>query len=240
MSLSGLCSTASSGNVEVGNLLSGSPGSFDYLLDSLTIGPPADDTAALPVALRPDHGPQPDQVILRSARWQGGVLTVVADRDLPIAEHVRLRAGEDISDDAAPDVGGAVATFRLAGTVAGQALERTVPVALLLRGDGGEWTATTPTWPYHVDALRGRLLEKISALRAVRAQCSGLFRSRPIDPVLDARRQPLSTGQRIRAYARAADGGPPSSRARRNRPRAPGTSRSRPTGVPSTGWRADS
>ena len=40
MSLSGLCSTAASGNVEVGNLLSGPPGSFDYLLDSLTIGRP--------------------------------------------------------------------------------------------------------------------------------------------------------------------------------------------------------
>jgi hypothetical protein len=157
MSLSGLCSTASSGNLEVGNLLCGSPGSFDYLLDSLTIGPPADDPAALPVALRPDHGPQPDRVTLRSARWQDGVLTVVADRDLPIAEHVRLIAGEVISEDAAPDVGGAVAIFRLAGTVAGQALERTVPVALLLRERDGEWTATTPTWPYHVEALRGRL-----------------------------------------------------------------------------------
>ena len=157
MSLSGLCSTAASGNVEVGNLLSGSPGSFDYLLDSLTIGPPADDPAALPVALRPDHGPQPDQVTLRSARWQDGVLTVVSDRDLPIGEHVRLRVGEVISEDAAPDVGGAVAIFRLAGTPAGQALERAVPVALLLRDGDGGWTATTPTWPYHVDALRGRL-----------------------------------------------------------------------------------
>jgi hypothetical protein len=157
MSLSGLCSTAASGNVEVGNLLSGPPGSFDYLLDSLTIGPPADDPAALPVALRPDHGPQPDQVTLRSARWQSGVLTVVADRDLPIAEHVRLRTGEVLSEDAAPDVRGAVAIFRLASTAAGQALERAVPVALLLRGDDGGWAATTPTWPYHVDALRGRL-----------------------------------------------------------------------------------
>lgn len=157
MSLSGLCSTAASGNVEVGNLLTGPPGSFDYLLDGLTIGPPADDPAALPVALRPDHGPRPDQVTLRTARWQDGILTVVADRDLPTAEHVRLRVGETTSEDAAPDIGGAVAIFRLAGTVAGQALGRAVPVALLLRGDDGTWAATTPTWPYHVDALRSRL-----------------------------------------------------------------------------------
>ena len=85
------------------------------------------------------------------------MLTVVADRDLPIAEHVRLRAGEIISEDAAPEIDGAVAIFRLAGTAAGQALERAVPVALLLRGDDGGWASTTPTWPYHVDALRGRL-----------------------------------------------------------------------------------
>lgn len=80
ISLSALCSTAASGNVEVCNLLSGPPGTFDYLLDGLTIGPPADDPAVLPVA-----------------------------------------------------------------------------VALLLRGSHGEWAATTPTWPYHVNALRSRL-----------------------------------------------------------------------------------
>ena len=157
MSLSGLCSTAASGNVEVGNLLSGPPGSFGYLLDGLTIGAPVDDPAVLPIAMRTDGGAQPDQVTLRSAAWRDGVLTVVADRDLPIAEHVRLRAGEIISEDAAPEIDGAVAIFRLAGTAAGQALERAVPVALLLRGDDGGWAATTPTWPYHVDALRGRL-----------------------------------------------------------------------------------
>ena len=33
-----------------------------------------------------------------------------------------------------PDISGSVAIFRLAGTIAGQALERAVPVALLLRG----------------------------------------------------------------------------------------------------------
>lgn len=157
MSLSGLCSTAASGNVEVGNLLSGTPGSLDYLLDGLTIGPAADDPAVLPVALRTDRGPQPGQVTLRSATWRDSVLTVVADRDLPVAEHVRLRAGEIHSEDAAPDIDGSAAIFRLAGTPAGQALERAVPVALLLRGSDGGWAATTPTWPYHVDALRGRL-----------------------------------------------------------------------------------
>jgi len=157
MSLSGLCSTAASGNVEVCNLLSGPPGAVDYLLDGLTIGPPADDPAGLPVALRTDRDLQPGQVTLRSATWREGVLTVVADRDLPVAEHVRLRAGEILSEDAAPDVDGSAAIFRLAGTPAGQALERAVPVALLLRSSHGGWAATTPTWPYHVDALRGRL-----------------------------------------------------------------------------------
>jgi hypothetical protein len=157
MSLSALCNTVASGNVELGNLLSAPPGSFDYLLDGLTIGPPASDLAVLHVALRTDGSPRPDLVALRSARWRDNVLTVTADRDLPAAQHVRLRAGEVTSDDLAPDIDGAVATFRLAGTAAGQALERAAPVALLLRDGNGDWSSTSPTWPYHVDALRGRL-----------------------------------------------------------------------------------
>ncbi len=157
MSLSGLCSTAAAGNVEVGNLLSGPPGSFDYLLGGLTIAPPADDPATLRITLRPGDDLQPDLVTLRSAKWQDGVLTIVADRNLPIAEHVLLRVGEITSEDAASDIAGAVAIFRQVGTPASQALERAVPVALLLREDNSGWAATTPAWPYHVDALRGLL-----------------------------------------------------------------------------------
>jgi hypothetical protein len=157
MSLSALCSTADTGNVELGSLLVGPPGTFDYLLDGLTAGPPASDLTALRIALRPDDGPQPGLVILRSARWQAGVLTVTADRDLPTPENVRLQVGDITAGDLVPQTDGAVAVFHLASTTAGQALERAVPVTLLL-GDGHDnWTATTPVWPYHVDVLRGRL-----------------------------------------------------------------------------------
>ena len=156
ISLSALCSTVTSGNVELGNLLCGPPGSFDYLLDGLAIGPPADDLAALPVALRQETGLPPDQVTLRSARWGDNALTVSADRDLPEAQHVKLRVGE-ITSDATPDIDRDVATFRLVGTAAGEALERAVPIALLLRDSSGDWFSTTPTWPYHADALRSRL-----------------------------------------------------------------------------------
>ncbi len=157
MSLSGLCSTAASGNVEVGNLLSGPSGTFDYLLDELAIGQPTGDPAALPISLRPDPGPPPEQVILRTATWRDGILTLVADRELPAAPLMGLRVGEMRVEEDTPEVDGATVTFRLAGSAAGQALERAVPVALLLRGHDGTWTASTPTWPYHIEALRGHL-----------------------------------------------------------------------------------
>jgi hypothetical protein len=157
ISVSGLSNTADSGNVEVANVLSGPPSAFDYLLDDLIVGRRVVNPAALSLALRKDSRVQADQVLLRSAIWQGGLLTVTADRALPDTERVGLRIGDIDVGERAAEVDVATATFRLADVAAIQALERAIPIALLLFGDNGEQTVTAVTWPYHVDALRAHM-----------------------------------------------------------------------------------
>jgi hypothetical protein len=152
LTLAALCEADPTGNLELANLLSGSPDAFDELLEGLVIDSSAADPGTLGLGYR--HDPEPAAAVIRLVYglWSEGRLILEASCDLPAPDRVQLLIlGEPFTANEVSVQGRRVQLRPDADGVA--VLERAVPVALRLTWEDGETIDTWPTWPYQQAAL---------------------------------------------------------------------------------------
>lgn len=172
LSHAALMSTIPNGNVEVVNLLNGTPDAFDHLLADLWIGKAVSDVSALEVSFQPEPSlVEPGGNRIFEAIWDGELLTLVLSKSMASAPFMWLTMGTALVEAEVVNVqdspireGGVVLRVRPLQDVDDQFM-RATPIALYLGEpppdeDVGESDFTDPIFcvnqPVLIERLEGR------------------------------------------------------------------------------------